>query len=45
VELDRAMGLLGTGTVDELKAKGHSLIQRRNASARDYPFPGPNGCC
>jgi hypothetical protein len=31
--------------VDELKAKGHSLIKRRHSSARDYPFPGPNGCC
>ncbi|KAJ1619425.1 l-lactate dehydrogenase [Pavlovales sp. CCMP2436] len=45
VELDRAMGLLGVGTVDELKAKGPTLIKRRVGSARDYPYPGPNGCC
>ena len=37
VELDRAMGLLGTGTVDQLKKEGPSLIKRRGASARDYP--------
>lgn len=37
VELDRAMGLLGTGTVDQLKKEGPSLIKRRHASARDYP--------
>mmetsp|Transcript_13469 Transcript_13469/g.19312 ORF Transcript_13469/g.19312 Transcript_13469/m.19312 type:complete len:432 (-) Transcript_13469:1379-2674(-) len=37
VELDRAMGLLGVGTVDELKKRGPSLIKRRAASARDYP--------
>mmetsp|Transcript_13133 Transcript_13133/g.26078 ORF Transcript_13133/g.26078 Transcript_13133/m.26078 type:complete len:431 (-) Transcript_13133:172-1464(-) len=37
VELDRAMGLLGTGTVDELKKRGPGLIKRRGASARDYP--------
>lgn len=36
-ELDRAMGLLGTGTVDELKKRGPGLIKRRHASARDYP--------
>jgi isopentenyl diphosphate isomerase/L-lactate dehydrogenase-like FMN-dependent dehydrogenase len=29
VELDRAMGLLGVGTVDELKKNGHNLIKRR----------------
>merc|ERR1712127_900588 len=37
VELDRAMGLLGTGTVDDLKKRGPGLIKRRGASARDYP--------
>jgi L-lactate dehydrogenase (cytochrome) len=31
------MGLLGTGTVDELKKRGPGLIKRRHASARDYP--------
>jgi isopentenyl diphosphate isomerase/L-lactate dehydrogenase-like FMN-dependent dehydrogenase len=37
VELDRAMGLLGTPTVDALKKEGPALIKRRLASARDYP--------
>jgi len=37
VELDRAMGLLGTGTVDQLKKEGPDLIKRRGASVRDYP--------
>ncbi len=37
VELDRAMGLLGTPTVDALKKEGPGLIKRRLASARDYP--------
>ena len=37
VELDRAMGLLGTPTVDDLKREGPSLIKRRGPSARDYP--------
>lgn len=36
-ELDRAMGLLGVGTVQELKEKGRTLVRRRNASPRDYP--------
>mmetsp|Transcript_17803 Transcript_17803/g.40432 ORF Transcript_17803/g.40432 Transcript_17803/m.40432 type:complete len:382 (-) Transcript_17803:367-1512(-) len=36
VELDRAMGLLGTGTVDELKKRGPGLIKRRPGSVRDY---------
>lgn len=36
VELDRAMGLLGTPTVDELKKRGPGLVKRRAASARDY---------
>ena len=35
VELDRAMGLLGTGTVDDLKKRGPGLVKRRGASARD----------
>ena len=37
VELDRAMGLLGTPTVDALKKEGPSLIKRRHGSIRDYP--------
>jgi len=37
VELDRAMGLVGVGSVDELKRDGHTLIKRRHSSARDYP--------
>lgn len=37
VELDRAMGLLGTPTVEALKKEGPSLIKRRGVSARDYP--------
>lgn len=37
VELDRAMGLLGTPTVAALKKEGPGLIKRRFASARDYP--------
>jgi isopentenyl diphosphate isomerase/L-lactate dehydrogenase-like FMN-dependent dehydrogenase len=37
VELDRAMGLLGTATVADLKREGPSLIKRRQGSVRDYP--------
>ena len=37
VELDRAMGLLGTPTVADLKREGRSLIKPRPMSARDYP--------
>jgi L-lactate dehydrogenase (cytochrome) len=37
VELDRAMGLLGTPTVDILKKEGPSLIKKRAQSSRDYP--------
>ena len=37
VELDRAMGLLGCGSVEQLKKEGPSLIKKRGASARDYP--------
>jgi len=37
VELERAMGLVGAGTVEDLKRKGPSLIKGRPASARDYP--------
>lgn len=37
VELDRAMGLLGTPTVADLKKEGPSLIKRRGGSIRDYP--------
>ena len=36
-ELDRAMGLLGTPTVDDLKREGPGLVKKRPASARDYP--------
>ena len=35
VELDRAMGLLGVATVEELKRLGPDLIRRRDASVRD----------
>ena len=35
VELDRAMGLLGVATVDELKKRGPDLIRRRMISSRD----------
>jgi len=35
IELDRAMGLLGAATVDELKRRGPELIRRRAASSRD----------
>jgi L-lactate dehydrogenase (cytochrome) len=37
VELDRAMGLLGTATVEQLKKEGPGLIKRRGGSIRDYP--------
>ena len=37
VELDRAMGLLGVGSVDDLKKRGPGLIKRRPQSARDHP--------
>jgi len=37
IELDRAMGLVGTGTVDDLKKRGPGLIKRRGTSVRDYP--------
>mmetsp|Transcript_102252 Transcript_102252/g.286677 ORF Transcript_102252/g.286677 Transcript_102252/m.286677 type:complete len:432 (-) Transcript_102252:51-1346(-) len=37
VELDRAMGLLGTPTVADLKREGPDLIKRRPMSSRDYP--------
>lgn len=36
-ELDRAMGLLGAGTVAELREKGPSLVRKRTGSVRDYP--------
>jgi isopentenyl diphosphate isomerase/L-lactate dehydrogenase-like FMN-dependent dehydrogenase len=35
VELERAMGLLGTGTVAELRASGGELVKRRAPSSRD----------
>ena len=34
-ELERAMGLLGVGSVEELKKEGPNLIKRRQVSARD----------
>jgi L-lactate dehydrogenase (cytochrome) len=37
VETDRAMGLLGVGSVDDLKKRGPGLIKRRPGSIRDYP--------
>ena len=37
VELDRAMGLLGTPTVEDLKREGPSLVKHRRGSVRDYP--------
>merc|ERR1712176_871756 len=37
VELDRAMGLLGTPTVEDLKREGPGLVKRRHPSVRDYP--------
>jgi L-lactate dehydrogenase (cytochrome) len=37
VELDRAMGLLGTPTVADLKREGPTLVNRRGGSSRDYP--------
>ena len=43
VELERAMGLLGVGTVAELRrrmAAGEGLVRRRDASVRDFPDPG-----
>merc|ERR1711924_165230 len=42
VELERAMGLLGTRTVEELKARGPGLIKKRQTSEwppKDYVFP------
>merc|ERR1711997_311004 len=35
VEMERAMGLLGVGSVEELKQNGHKLIKRRGVSSRD----------
>ena len=35
VEMERAMGLLGVGSVQELKQDGHKLIKRRGVSPRD----------
>jgi len=35
IELDRAMGLLGCGTVAELKERGPDMVRRRPASTRD----------
>ena len=47
VELDRAMGLLGVGTVDELKRRGKDLIKRRHGSSHAYSmhdsYSRPNG--
>ena len=35
VEMERAMGLLGVGSIQELKQNGHKLIKRRALSSRD----------
>jgi len=47
VELDCAMGLLGVGTIDELKYCGPTLIKRRTCSSHAYPMNDsyfrPNG--
>ena len=40
IELERAMGLTGVGTVRELRerqAAGEVLVRRREGSVRDYP--------
>lgn len=37
VELERAMGLLGVRTIEELQTQGSSLLRHRSPSARDYP--------
>ena len=42
-ELERAMGLLGVGTVRELRARmaaGEGLVRRRHPSPRDFPDRG-----
>ena len=44
VELDRAMGLLGVGTGDELKHRGHDLIKRRGASTHAYQMNDSYSC-
>ena len=36
-ELERAMGLLGTPTIDKLRNEGLGLIRQRAPSSRDYP--------
>jgi len=47
VELDRAMGLLGVGTVDELKHYGPDLTKRHITGSHAYPmqdlYSRPNG--
>ena len=43
-ELERAMGLLGTGTVEDLKKRGPGLLNRRGPSARNYPSIGARRC-
>ena len=35
IELDRAMGLLGCGTVADLKTRGREMVRKRHASSRD----------
>ncbi len=42
-ELERAMGLLGVGTVEELKRRGPDLVRRRGPSVRDYAEGGGVG--
>ncbi len=36
-EVDRAMGLLGVGSIHELKRQGAKLLKQRHRSPRDYP--------
>ena len=47
VELDRAMGLLGTPTIAALKREGPKLVKKRCGSVRDYPdqFAYERGYC
>jgi len=35
IELDRAMGLLGCGTVADLKTRGRDMVRKRHVSSRD----------
>ena len=35
LEMERAMGLLGVGSIEQLKAEGLQLVKRRHVSPRD----------